>query len=147
MNTVLKQKTLDIPPGKVATPESGIEIKKTVCDICNPNSHCGIDAYVKDGVVIKVEGTEENAHSGGTLCAKGAANRQYIYHEDRLLEPMVRTGERGSGEFRPISWDDALDYIGERFNGIKKEVGPESVGFFVGYPKWMRPFYAVSRQI
>lgn len=140
MDTLLKLKSLGIPPGKVPTPASGIEIKKTICDICNPLSHCGIDAYVKDGVVIKVEGTEENVHSGGTLCAKGAANRQYIYHEDRLLEPMVRTGERGSGQFKPISWDAALDMIGERFNGIKRESGPESVGFFVGYPKWMRPY-------
>jgi len=138
MNQLLNKS--QIPRGKVPTPESGIEIKKTVCDICNPNSHCGIDAYVKDGVVIKVEGSEENPHSGGTLCSKGAASRQYIYHQDRLLKPMVRTGDRGSDEFEPISWDDALDMIGEKFNTIKSESGPEAVGYFVGYPKWMRPY-------
>lgn len=140
MNQLLKSNLDPIAQGKVPTPESSIVIKKTVCDICNPNSHCGIDAYVKDGVIIKVEGTEENPHSAGTLCAKGAASRQYLYNDERLLKPMIRTGDRGSGQFQPISWDDALNLIGEKFNTYKAETGPESVGYFVGYPKWMRPF-------
>jgi len=140
MNELPRLKPRNMSPGKIPTQESGIVIKKTVCDICNPNSHCGIDAYVKDGVIIKVEGTVENPHSVGTLCAKGAASRQYIYNENRLLEPMLRTGKRGSGEFKPIPWNDALDMIGERFKQIKNTIGPESVGFFVGYPKWMRPY-------
>jgi anaerobic selenocysteine-containing dehydrogenase len=140
MKNYLDLNDQDIPKGKVPTAESGIEIKKTVCDICNPQSHCGIDAYVKDGVVIKVEGTKENPHSSGTLCSKGAATRQYIYNKDRLLEPMIRTGERGSDDFKPISWDAALDLIAEKFKTIKAESGPESTAFFVGYPKWMRPY-------
>ena len=61
--------------GKLPGEASGIEIKKTICSICNPMTHCGIDAYIKDGVVVKVEGSEENPHSGGTLCSKGAASR------------------------------------------------------------------------
>jgi anaerobic selenocysteine-containing dehydrogenase len=126
--------------GKVPTEESGIEIRKTICSICNPHSHCGIDAYVKDGVIIKVEGTRENANSGGTLCSKGSASRQWIYHKDRIRTPLLRTGERGSGEFKPISWDQALDTIGNKLLQIKAESGPEEVAFFVGYPKWMRPF-------
>ncbi len=130
----------EIPKGKVPGAQNGIEIKKTICALCNPYSHCGIDAYVKDGTIIKVEGTEENPHSGGTLCSKGAASRQYIYNEERLLEPMLRVGERGSGQFEPISWDKALDLIAEKFTRVKEEFGPESVAFYVGYPKWMRPF-------
>ncbi len=130
----------EIPKGKVPGAQNGIEIKKTICALCNPYSHCGIDAYVKDGTIIKVEGTEENPHSGGTLCSKGAASRQYIYNEERLLEPMLRVGERGSGQFEPVSWDKALDLIAEKFTGVKEEFGPESVAFYVGYPKWMRPF-------
>ena len=58
-------------------------------------THCGIDAYVKDGVVVKVEGTKENPHSEGTLCSKGNANRQYIYHKDRIRTPLVRKGRAG----------------------------------------------------
>ena len=120
--------------------EQGVRIKKTICSICNPISHCGMDAHVKDGVVIRVEGTKENPHNAGTLCSKGAAMRQYIYHPDRVKTPLLRTGQRGSGDFQPISWDEALDRIAERLLVIKKETGPESVVFYAGYPKWMRPF-------
>ena len=125
---------------KISEDASGIEIKKTICSICNPMSHCGINAYVKNGVVVKVEGTQENPHSAGTLCAKGAANRQYIYNQDRVLHPMLRTGKRGDGQFQAISWDAALDMVAERLNEIKAKTGPESVVFYAGYPKWMRPF-------
>jgi anaerobic selenocysteine-containing dehydrogenase len=126
--------------GKVPGPESGIEVRKTICDICNVATHCGIDAYVKDGVVVKVEGTKENPNSEGTLCSKGNANRQYIYHKDRIRTPLVRKGGKRSGHLVPASWEEALDLIAERLLQIRKESGPESVVFFAGYPKWMRPF-------
>jgi anaerobic selenocysteine-containing dehydrogenase len=126
--------------GKVPGPETGIEVRKTICDICNVYSHCGIDAYVKDGVVVKVEGTKENPNSEGTLCSKGNASRQYIYHKDRIRTPLIRKGGREGGRLVPASWDEALDLIAERLLQIKKESGPESVAFFTGYPKWMRPF-------
>ena len=126
--------------GKIPGHATGIEIRKTICSICNPVSHCGIDAYVKDGEVVKVEGTRENPHNMGTLCSKGAANRQYIYHPDRIRTPLKRKGAKGSGEFVPISWEEALDTISKRLLKIKSAHGPEAVVFFVGYSKWMRPF-------
>ena len=126
--------------GRVPDPDAGVEIRKTICSICNPHSHCGIDAYVSDGVIVKVEGTKENPHSEGTLCSKGNASRQYIYHADRIHTPLVRKGDRFSGDFVPISWKDALDLITDRLSKIKVESGPESVIFYVGFPKWMRPF-------
>ena len=136
------EKSTEISPLKAKLPgeKNNVQVKKTICSICNPMSHCGIDAYVKNGVVIKVEGSKGNVHSAGTLCSKGAASRQYIYNKDRLRSPLLRTGERGSGQFKPVSWDDALDMIAERLQAIKEESGPEAVNFFVGYPKWMRPF-------
>jgi anaerobic selenocysteine-containing dehydrogenase len=120
--------------------ETGMEVRKTICDICNPFTHCGIDAHVMDGVVVKIEGTKEHPHSRGTLCAKGSAGRQYIYHQDRIRTPLRRRGARGSGDFVPISWEEALDTIAEALLKIKSETGPESVIFFAGYSKWMRPF-------
>ncbi|MEW5722421.1 MAG: molybdopterin-dependent oxidoreductase [Thermodesulfobacteriota bacterium] len=125
--------------GKVPGPGRGIEVRPTICSICNPNSHCGLDAYVKDGRIIKLEGSLE-AHNAGALCAKGAAGRQYVYHPDRLLTPLIRTGERGSGRFEPASWEEALALVSRRLRGIKAESGPETVVFYAGYPKWMRPF-------
>ncbi len=126
--------------GKLPGVSGEIEIKKTICDICNPATHCGIDAYVKDGVVFKVTGSKENPRSGGKLCVKGAASRQYIYSNDRILKPLKRVGERGSDHFVPISWEDALCIIAERLTDIKDTTGPEGVVFYAGYPKWMRPY-------
>src|SRR3972149_1188621 len=126
--------------GKIPGKDEGIEVRKTICSICNPFSHCGIDAYVKDGVVIRVEGSKGHPHNQGTLCSKGSASRQYIYHTDRIRTPLVRRGERGSDEFEAVSWEEALDTIAARLLKIKEESGPESVAFFAGYSKWMRPF-------
>ena len=126
--------------GKIAGPETGIEIRKSICAICDPTTQCGLDLYIKDGRIIKVEGTKENPNSEGTLCSKGAAQRQYVYSEDRLKTPLKRTGPRGLGKLEPISWDEALDTIAARLNAIKREDGPQSVAFFAGYTKYFRPY-------
>jgi anaerobic selenocysteine-containing dehydrogenase len=63
-----------------------------------------------------------------------------VYHPDRIKTPLIRTGKRGTGRFEPASWKDALSLISRRLNEIKAETGPESVIFYAGYPKWMRPF-------
>ena len=126
--------------GKIPGTETGIEVRKSICAICDPVTQCGLDCYVKDGRVIKVEGTLENPQNAGTLCAKGAAQRQWVYHEDRLRTPLKRVGPRGSGQMVPISWTEALDTIAEKLQSIKAESGPESVVFYCGYPKHPRPF-------
>ena len=115
-------------------------MRKSVCAICDPQTQCGLDLYVRDGRIIKVEGSQENPHNGGTLCSKGAATRQYVYHEDRLRTPLKSVGPRGSGEFAPISWDEALDTVVANLRRLRAESGPESVVFYVGYPKQPRPF-------
>lgn len=132
--------TEDIIRAKIPGPDTGIEIRHTMCDICTPGPQCGIDAYVKDGVVVKVAGTKDFPGSNGKLCAKGAASRQYIYREDRIKAPMRRVGERGSGEFEQISWEQAIDIAAEKLNAVKSKYGPESVFWVCGYPKWFRPF-------
>jgi anaerobic selenocysteine-containing dehydrogenase len=126
--------------GKIPGEATGIEVRKSVCTLCDPTTQCGLDCYVKDGRIVKVEGSLENPHSAGTLCAKGAAQRQWVYHEDRLRTPLKRVGPRGSGEMVPISWTEALDTVVENLQRLKAESGPESVIFYCGYPKQMRPF-------
>ena len=68
---------IDYSKGKIPGAESGIEIRHSVCDICTPGMHCGLDVYVKDGKVIKVEGTPDHPQNKGKLCTKGLGNRQY----------------------------------------------------------------------
>lgn len=125
---------------KIPSSDTGIEVRKSICAICDPGTQCGLDLFVKDGEIIKVAGAKEAPHSHGTLCCKGAATRQYVYNPDRVLTPLRRTGERGMGMFEPISWDDALDEIARRLNDIKSRHGAESVVFFAGYPKWFRAY-------
>ena len=61
---------------KIPCAETGIDVKHTLCDICCPSFHCGIDAYVKDGKVVKIEGTADHPVNHGLLCPKGLSNRQ-----------------------------------------------------------------------
>ncbi len=83
---------------KIPGTETGIEIKKTICSVCGVQ--CGIDAYVKDGRLIKVEGTEENPSNRGVMCVKGAANRQWVYNRDRLRTPLAEKGKKGIRRIR-----------------------------------------------
>lgn len=107
------------------------EVKKVYCGICSPC--CPIDAYVKEGKIVSVEG-----HNGG-LCAKGAASKQYVYNKDRILYPMKRVGEKGSGKFERITWEEAFALISEKLLGIREKYGAKSTIFYAGYPKWYRP--------
>lgn len=123
---------------KLPGEDTGITIKKTMCDICSPGLQCGVDAYVKDGVIVKLEGTEGFPGSDGRLCTRGAAGRQYVYREDRIKTPMKRVGPRGSGAFEPISWDEALDICARELGKLRDE-DPDSVVWLTGYAKWYRP--------
>jgi anaerobic selenocysteine-containing dehydrogenase len=126
---------------KIPGPTTGITVKQTFCDICAPGNHCGIDVFLRDGRIIKVEGTPGHPHNNGKLCTKGLASRQYVYRQDRLRVPLRRIGPRGEGRFEEISWEEAYAEIAERLNGVKDKFGANSVVFFTGYSKWYRPFY------
>jgi anaerobic selenocysteine-containing dehydrogenase len=109
---------------------TGATVTKSQCYICN--SGCDALVFEKDGRVIRVEGDPSSAITKGTLCCKGLASREQLYHEDRLLYPMKRMGERGSGRWQRISWDEALDTAAERFKGLEAKYGPDSIVLATG---------------
>ena len=126
--------------GKIPTDETGITIKKSICAICGPGTNCGLDLYIKNGTIIKVEGGRWHKNSRGTLCAKGSATMQYVYHSDRIQTPLRRVGPKGSDEFEPITWEEAYTAIADKLNRLKREEGPQAAVFYVGFPMNIRPF-------
>jgi thiosulfate reductase/polysulfide reductase chain A len=97
------------------------------CDICP--WRCGIVVKSVDGRVYKIDGNPKDPKSRGMLCARGQAGVSFLYDPDRLQQPMIRTGARGDGTFRKVSWDEALDYTAQALLKIKDKYGPESVAF------------------
>ncbi len=125
---------------KIPGEDTGIEVKHSFCAICTGN-YCGVDCYVKDGEIIRVEGTQGHPANQGRLCVKGTSLRNYVYREDRIKTPLKRVGERGEGKFEPISWDEAYQIIAEKLNAVKEQYSPHSVAFLSGYSKWYRPIF------
>lgn len=116
---------------------SETKIVKTTCSTCGPC--CEVDAYVKDGKLISVEGSRNTPMQSGGLCAKGVAATQYVYNKERILYPMKRAGKKGEGKFERISWDEAYAMIAEELLRIRGEYGARSTVFYAGYAKWYRP--------
>ncbi len=111
------------------SPSPGDEVKTTTCYMCA--CRCGLKVWLKDGKIRYLQGHPEHPVNKGVLCAKGAAGIMQHYSPARLSRPLLRTGERGSGQFREISWDQALDLLTGRLRKIRSE-NPDKLAFFTG---------------
>jgi anaerobic selenocysteine-containing dehydrogenase len=117
--------------------------KPSICPLCNAG--CGVIARVmegeaevfrngqpgviKMGLAKKLEGNPEDAISQGKLCPRGQAAIQITYHPDRLDKPKKRTGERGSGQFADISWDEAIKELTGKLNELAAANDQASLAF------------------
>ncbi len=108
------------------------------CDICF--NKCGLIARVQDGVVKKLDPNPHFIKSRGMLCARGNAGLSQLYDPNRLKYPLLRTGERGEGKWKRLSWDEALDLaarklleVGEKYTrcGALFMAGSDSQSSFV----------------
>jgi anaerobic selenocysteine-containing dehydrogenase len=91
-------------------------------------STCALEIEVfADRSIGRVRGAAENAYTAGVICAKVARYAERAHHPDRLMRPLRRTGAKGSGQFSPISWDDALDIVAEQFIRAEQMHGSEAV--------------------
>ncbi len=98
----------------------------TGCALCYHS--CGVEVTVEDGKVVKVEGQKSHPVNKGMLCPKGETMIEHLYHTDRLKYPMKKV----NGEFKRISWEQAITEIGEKLNRLKAEYGPAALAFFCG---------------
>ena len=94
---------------------------KTICPYCGVG--CGMLLVVEDKKVTGVKPQGDHPISKGTLCPKGATAHEFVHHEDRLTDPMIRK----NGELEVVSWDEAYQYIGGKLREIQDKHGRDSV--------------------
>src|ERR687895_269338 len=96
------------------------EVVRVACPHDCPDT-CAMLVTVEDGVATKIQGDPAMPFTEGTLCTKVAYYLERTYATDRLLYPQKRTGKKGEGKFRRISWDEALDEIAARLKAAAAE--------------------------
>jgi anaerobic selenocysteine-containing dehydrogenase len=112
---------IQLAAGADAGATAGVEDSvRTTCWIGKQD--CGMVARRIDGRVIKFEGELANPRNVGTLCPKGQAQISAIYDPNRVKTPLRRTNEKGvAGEWRRISWDEALDEVADRIKQVREK--------------------------
>jgi anaerobic selenocysteine-containing dehydrogenase len=102
-------------------------ILASVCPHDCPST-CALEVEVfGNNAIGRVRGAEDNDYTAGVICAKVARYAERVHHPDRLKQPLRRTGPKGSGQFSPISWDEALDLVAEQFTRAEQTHGSETV--------------------
>ena len=111
------------------SPKTWDETKTTTCYMCA--CRCGIKVYLRDGTVTYIEGNRDHPVNRGVICGKGAAGIMQHYSPARLSAPLLRVGERGAGEFREISWEEALRTATLWLSEVRN-TDPKKLAFFTG---------------
>lgn len=104
---------------------------RTTCGECR--ARCGMLVHVAGGKAIKLASDPDSLKSNGRLCSRAAASLERLYHPGRLIYPLRRAGERGSGKWERITWEDALNEIAEKLLRARDTSGTESVALVKGF--------------
>jgi thiosulfate reductase/polysulfide reductase chain A len=103
------------------------ETTYSVCGMCTVR--CPIEVETQNGEIGFIQGNPHMGGLKGALCARGAAGKALINDNERIQQPMIRVGDRGQGNWKPISWDEALDYAADQLKGTIDKYGAKSVLF------------------
>lgn len=95
------------------------------CGMCSVR--CPIRVEVTDEKVTWIEGNPYVPGIEGSLCARGSAGLALLYDFERLQYPMIRTGPRGSGQFRRATWQEAFTYVAEAVGKIQAQYGKKAI--------------------
>jgi len=110
-------------------PTEQVEAKYMLSVCANCVNKCGLKVKIENGRVVKLNPNPHFPKSRSMLCAKGQAGVQVLYDKDRIKSPLIRTGPRGSGQFRKATWEEALSFTAENLSKIKEKYGPGGVLF------------------
>lgn len=108
------------------TAQTKTKVGKTLCNMCG--TRCGLNVYVEDGKIIKVEGMPE--HPFRQLCIKSRAIIDWVYSKERVTKPMRKV----NGKWQAVSWDKALDFIANKLGSMKEKDGASSLVVHLGFP-------------
>jgi len=122
------------------TPQS--KLFKTHCSRMD-HGGCGLLVEVDNGRISRIKGDPQCSISYGYICPKGLASGERTLHPDRLTTPLLRQGKRGEGQWKAIPWAEALSFIAERLNRIRRDFGPQAVVFAQGAPKGLEHFVLI----
>ncbi|MFQ5629756.1 MAG: molybdopterin-dependent oxidoreductase, partial [bacterium] len=100
--------------------------QRTSCIMDCPDT-CALEVTVENGKVTKIAGANDHPDTNGIICTKVARYDRRLYHKDRLLYPMKRTGAKGEGKFERIGWVEAIATITRKFREIKAHWGGEAI--------------------
>ena len=109
---------------------SGVEApgRRTVYSMCGMCAvRCPLEVTVEDGRVTWLQGNPHDVALGTSLCAKGSAGLAFEFDDQRPQSPLIRSGPRGGGRWRRVSWDEALDYIADKLHETIETFGGRGI--------------------
>lgn len=97
---------------------------RSICPYCGCG--CGISLEIKDNRLVRCTPDVDNPLNHGTLCVRGSYGYDFVHSPERLTTPLVRV----DGEFKAVSWEEALGLVASQFKRIKETLGPDSLAVF-----------------
>ena len=123
--------------------EAGNPLVKSNCPLCPQG--CGIDLFIEDGKLTQVRGMVEDPETRGMLCDRGKTLPEVIRSEKRVLTPLKKSGKKGEEEFIPISWQEALSTVAQRWTQIILEDGAHAIAGYLGNSLTMEAYWLLPR--
>ncbi len=103
------------------------EIHHSACPLDCPDS-CSLEVEVADGKVVSIDGSTVNPLTQGYICGKvRSAFKEQVHGPDRLMWPAVRQGPKGAGDFRRVTWDEALARVASELLRVRNDLGGEAI--------------------
>ncbi|MEG0756782.1 MAG: molybdopterin-dependent oxidoreductase, partial [Raoultibacter sp.] len=127
---------------KATTSTDDVQKIPSACRQCY--GRCALFGHVKDGRVMKIEGNPD-LFSEGTLCSRAFAIPQGMYNPLRVRYPQKRVGEKGSGQWKRITWEEAYEEAAERYTKIGEEHGWHTIAHQYGTGRDMLQFQAINK--
>src|SRR4051812_5455944 len=103
-----------------------MEQRSSACPLDCPDL-CGLTVTVEGGRVTHIDGDRRGPLTDGFICGKVRKFTDHMYGDHRIAQPLVRTGPKGSGQFRSATWDEALGIVAERLAEIRARAGGEAL--------------------